>query len=198
MAHEASKAALRRMHDPAFAARYFVGHALDVGAGEDGLSKQMYLWPLLKSVREWDVKDGDGMVLDGVANNSFDLVHSSHSLEHMQSARAALLRWLDAVKPNGHVVALFPDEDLYEQGVYPSTWNSDHKHTFRMHYGKSWSSVSLCVPDILWDLSDAGASFTLVKLERLEHTWNPQGGRYDRTAGIIGESSIEMVLRKRA
>jgi predicted SAM-dependent methyltransferase len=128
MSHEASKAALRRLHDPAFMARYMVGHALDVGAGEDGLSKQMHLWPLLRSVRDWDVGDGDAQTLDGVPDGSFDLVHSSHSLEHMRGVVGALDRWLDVTKPGGHVVVLVPDEDMYEQGQYPSTFNPDHKH----------------------------------------------------------------------
>jgi len=193
MSHEASKAALRRMHDPAFAARYFVGDALDVGAGDDGLSRQMHLWPLLRSVRDWDVGDGDAQELPGIADNSFDCVHSSHSLEHMQDARAAMYRWLRAAKRGGHVVVLVPDEDLYEQGQYPSTWNPDHKHTFTIWKEHSWSPVSVNLTSLVEYLPAE-----IVKLERLEHTFNPIGGRYDRTAGVVGESAIEMVLRKRA
>ena len=194
MSHECSKAALRRLHDPAFMARYFVGDALDVGAGEDGLSKQMHLWPLLRSVRDWDVGDGDAQELVGIPDASFDLVHSSHSLEHMRGAGSAILRWLDVVKPGGHIVILVPDEDLYEQGVFPSTFNPDHKATFTMWKAESWArSFSVNLVDIVCACTKA----LLVKMERLEHTWNPQGGRYDRTAGV-GESAIEMVLRRRA
>jgi SAM-dependent methyltransferase len=194
MAAEASKAALRRLHDPAFMARYMVGHALDVGSGEDGLSKQMHLWPLLRSVRDWDVGDGDAMLLEDVPDASFDLVHSSHSLEHMRSPEGALLRWLDVTKPGGHVVVLVPDEDMYEQGQFPSTFNPDHKSTFTTYKFESWTDRSVNLTDVVMAVAPRAQ---LEKLERLTHTWNPQGGRYDRTAGV-GESAIEMVLRRRA
>lgn len=193
MSHEASKAALRRLHDPAFIGRYFVGHMLDLGAGPDGMSKQTHLWPLLKSVRDWDVEDGDAGELEGVAPNSFDVIHASHLLEHLQSPDHALGRWLIALKPGGYIVCLVPDEDLYEQGEFPSTFNPDHRNTFTMWKEEEWGASRRV--NLLQYLQHPHAE--LVKLERLEYTWNPHGGRWDRTAGIIGESAIEFVLRKR-
>ena len=35
-----------------------------------------------------------------------------------------------------------PDEDLYEQGCYPSRFNDDHKHTFTLAKKHSWSERS--------------------------------------------------------
>ena len=218
--HEASKAALRRIHDPNFAARYFVGDALDIGAGPDGLSKQQYLWPRLTTVVDWDLPDGDAQLLafgeavrwstdlrgvlltqtrgtEDAALYGFDVVHSSHCLEHMVDARAALVRWFEVVRPGGYLVTLVPDEDLYEQGVWPSTFNSDHKWTFTPWKPKSWSPVSINVLDLVALL---GASAELVQLQRLERTWNPHGLgllRWDRTSTPLGESAIEFVIRKR-
>ena len=36
-----------------------------------------------------------------------------------------------------------PDEDLYEQGQFPSTYNVDHKWTFTILKTTSWSPCSL-------------------------------------------------------
>lgn len=196
--HEASKAALRRLHDPNFASVYFVGDALDIGAGPDGLSQQRYLWPRLTSVRDWDLPDGDAQELPGVERDSFDVVHSSHCLEHMRDAAIAFTRWYDVVRPGGYLVTLVPDEDMYEQGVWPSTFNPDHKWTFTPWKRQSWSLVSLNVVDLMRSVRTEPE---LVQLQRLERTWNPlgaqQGMRWDRTGGQIGESAIEFVIRKR-
>lgn len=200
MSHECSKAALRRLHDPAFASTYFRGDALDIGAGPDGLSKQAYLWPLLRSVRDWDQPDGDAQRLDGVPPNSYGLVHSSHCLEHMRDPRHALKRWYDVLKPDGYLVTLVPDEDLYEQGIWPSVFNPDHKATFTPYKAKgvSWSPVSLNVTDLVASL---GSTARLIKIELLHATWNPApssvGRKWDRTMGL-GESSIEFVVYKGA
>ena len=37
---------------------------------------------------------------------------------------------------------MVPDEDLYEQGIWPSAFNPDHKATFRIDRPLSWSPVS--------------------------------------------------------
>lgn len=195
--HEASKAAQRRLYDPNFASVYFVGDGLDIGAGPDGLSKQRYLWPRLTNVRDWDMHDGDAQKLEGFPwEPCFSVVHSSHCLEHMVDARAALKRWFEVIVPGGYLVTLVPDEDLYEQGVWPSTFNGDHKWTFTPWKANSWSPVSINVIDLIPLL---GPSAELVQLQRLDRTWNPKGEgmRWDRTSEPIGESAIEFVIRKR-
>src|SRR5262249_20281128 len=40
------------------------------------------------------------------------------------------------------------DEDLYEQGVFPSLFNDDHKFTFTLAKRRSWSPVSLNLMDV--------------------------------------------------
>lgn len=195
MSHECSKAAMRRQHDPSFAACYLVGDALDIGAGPDGLSKQRWLWRGLTSVKDWDKPDGDAQTLPGVLPNRYDCVHSSHCLEHMVDARAALQRWFQVLRPNGYLITLVPDEDLYEQGVWPSTFNTDHRWTFTTWKATSWSPVSLNVLELVPLL---GERADLVKVERLHRTWAPEpAGRWDRTGGMIGEAAIEFIVRKR-
>jgi SAM-dependent methyltransferase len=193
MGSECLKSIPRRLREPAFSLRYFVGLGLDIGAGEDGLSRYSYLFPKCKGVRDWDVPDGDGQTLEGLAPNSFDFVHSSHSLEHMKDPLQSLVRWVEVTKPNGHVVVTIPDEDLYEQGVWPSTWNPDHKNSFTIGKYKSWCPRSVNVIELCQLLRNHAE---LVRLVRLEETFSQYGPRRDQTAGIA-ECAIEFVLRKR-
>ena len=40
------------------------------------------------------------------------------------------------------MIIVVPDEDLYEQGIWPSLFNRDHSATFRLNKPDSWSPVS--------------------------------------------------------
>jgi len=55
------------------------------------------------------------------ADGSFDFLHSSHCLEHVREPATALRNWIRVVRKFGHIVVMVPDEDMYEQGVWPST-----------------------------------------------------------------------------
>ena len=148
----------------------------------------------ITSVRTWDLEDGDAQLLASVADASFDFVHSSHCLEHLVTIRREGLRnWLRVVKPGGHVIVTVPDEDLYEQGVFPSTFNRDHKWTFTIHKPASWSPKSV---NVLSLLSALGPAAQVVKVELLDATYRYTLPRYDQTVTPIGECGIEFVLRR--
>jgi hypothetical protein len=66
----------------------------------------------------------------------------------MHDPRKALYEWWQLVKPGGHLIFIVPDEDLYEQGVFPSRFNGDHKATFTISKLRSWSPVSYNVLDL--------------------------------------------------
>ncbi len=155
----------------------------------------------MRSCRAWDLPDGDAEILAGIENNTFDFVHSSHCLEHMRDARNALNNWIRVLKPGGHLVCIIPDEDLYEQGVFPSTFNSDHKHTFTIHKKQSWSGNSINLLDLL---SSIDADVEIKKIELLDATFRYDLNkrfnltRFDQTMTPVGECAIEFVLRKRA
>jgi SAM-dependent methyltransferase len=194
MSRECSKAVTRRSRDPEFAQRYLVGRGLDIGAGSDSLSRQRAAFPRITKVRDWDMQDGDGQLLDGIDDCEFDFVHSSHSLEHMVDPVAALRRWLAVTVYSGHVVCLVPDEDMYEQGVWPSTFNGDHKYTFTAWKRVSWSNASVNVLDLV---RMVGPDAELVRLEVCYGSFDYQPGRrVDQTLGA-SESAIEFVLRRR-
>ncbi len=73
----------------------------------------------------------------------------------MEDVHAALAQWWSLVKPNGHLIVVVPDEDLYEQGIWPSVFNSDHKASFRLGNQLSWSPVSYDLQTILEELPGA-------------------------------------------
>ncbi|MBK9609072.1 MAG: class I SAM-dependent methyltransferase [Betaproteobacteria bacterium] len=118
----------------AFAAQYLDGRVIDIGAGRDLVSA---------SAERFDIDDGDANFISRFRPaGAYDAVHSSHCLEHMHDPPAALREWWSLVKPGGYLILVVPDEDLYEQGIWPSIFNRDHKATFRLDKPDSWSAVS--------------------------------------------------------
>jgi SAM-dependent methyltransferase len=109
------------------------GEGIDIGAGPDLISPN--------AVR-FDQEQGDANKVDEYFDRQFDFVFSSHCLEHMYDPVDAMRRWWSLVKPGGHMILLVPDEDLYEQGYWPSIFNEDHKATFTIEKETSWSPVS--------------------------------------------------------
>lgn len=192
---ECSKSIARRLADSRFARRYFVGAGVDIGGKPDPLSLYQEFFPLMKSVRTWDLEDGDAQLMEGVQDASFDFVHSSHCLEHLVDPRVGLAHWLRVLRPGGHLVVTVPDEDLYEQGIFPSTFNRDHKWTFTTHKHRSWSGRSLNLLDLVAGL---GPAADLVKMERLDSTYRHGLPRYDQTLTPVAECGIELIVRRRS
>ncbi len=131
----------------AFMTRYFQGKVIDIGAGNDLVCPH---------AERFDLEDGDANVIAQYRPvESYDCVHSSHCLEHMHDPEAALAQWWSLVKPGGFLVTVVPDEDLYEQGVWPSIFNKDHKTTFTLKAGPSWSPVSFNIENLIKQLPGA-------------------------------------------
>ncbi|RAU21581.1 SAM-dependent methyltransferase [Paramagnetospirillum kuznetsovii] len=189
-----SKAVLRRLGDSRFSTVYFRGEGIDIGAGGDPLFLYSEQFPLIRKLRVWDQGDGDAQTLTGLADESFDFVHSSHCLEHLVDPAEGLRNWFRVLKPGGHMVLLLPDEDLYEQGVFPSTFNADHKWTFTISKAESWSRRSINVTDILGGL---GGAAEILKIELLDAGHRFRLPRFDQTLTPTAECGIEIVLRKR-
>ncbi|WP_460711930.1 methyltransferase domain-containing protein [Lysobacter terrae] len=182
------------MSDPNFTNRYFVGAGLDIGGKPDPLSIYKELFSRMDSVRTWDWEDGDAQFLQSVSDGHFDFVHSSHCLEHLVDPRDGIKNWFRVLRPGGYLIVTVPDEDLYEQGVFPSTFNRDHKWTFTTYKARSWSEKSINLIDIVRELGEAAE---LVRLEQLSATYRFALPRYDQTLTPVGECGIELIVRKR-
>ena len=197
--HESSKAIFSKIKDIRYATRYLVGDGIDIGAGQDALGLYHELFPLMKSCRGWDLSDGDAELMQGIQDNTFNFIHSSHCLEHMKNPQIALDNWLRILKPDGYLICIVPDEDLYEQGVFPSTFNNDHKYSFTIYKKNSWSAKSINLFDLL---SRSKLPIEIKKIELLDATFRynfeqiTKESRFDQTTTPIGECGIEFVLKK--
>jgi SAM-dependent methyltransferase len=182
------------LSDSNFVNRYFVGKGIDIGGKPDPLSLYESLFCQLESSRTWDWEDGDAQYLASVGDGEFDFVHSSHCLEHLVDPREGLRNWLRVVRDGGYLVITVPDEDLYEQGIFPSTFNRDHKWTFTIYKSQSWSDRSLNLLDMVREL---GPDAEVVKIEQLSANYRFDLPRFDQTLTPVAECGIELVIRKR-
>lgn len=149
---EASKT--NSIRDPLFNARYLKGRVIDIGCGEDLICPE---------AEPFDLQHGDAQEIAKLReNNAYDTVHSSHCLEHMHNPKLALEQWWTLVKPGGYLILIVPDEDLYEQGYWPSRFNQDHKATFSIEKPESWSPVSHDIKKMVENLPGA----EIVDIER--------------------------------
>lgn len=143
--NEASKT--NKLRGPQFARTYLHGKVLDIGAGGD---------TVCATARSFDVEDGDAnRITDYIPAESYDVVHSSHCLEHMFNPVDALHTWWAVLKKGGYLILVVPEENLYEQGLFPLFMNDDHKASFRLGGDTSWSPLSYDVKKLCSDLPDA-------------------------------------------
>jgi SAM-dependent methyltransferase len=170
-----------------------VGQGLDIGGGPDSIGLYRGLFPRIESVTVYDLAQGDAQFLANVHDHDFDFVYSAHCLEHVVDPHVAIRHWLRVLKPGGHLVITIPDEDLYEQGVWPSTFNADHKHTFTVFKRRSWSPVSINVLELLQVFE---GEVSIEKIERLNHSFLPGYVRFDQTRTAFAECGIEVVVKK--
>lgn len=191
---ECGKSIPRRLGDSRFVRSYFVGRGIDIGGGPDPLQIYKEFFPLLQSVETWDWEQGDAQYMASVRDETFDFVHSSHCLEHMMDPEVALRNWFRILKPGGYLIMLVPDEDMYEQGIFPSSYNNDHKWTLTIFKTQSWSQRSR---NLLTMLPQLGPSVEILKIESLTQTYRYGLPRFDQTRTPLSECSIEVILRKR-
>lgn len=181
MGKESKKAFDRRVHEGYFD-KVFVGNGIDIGCGDD---------PVTLDCRHWDLGDGDAQELPGIALEAFDWVYSSHCLEHMVDAKRAFVRWWEVLRPGGKLLIVVPDEDLYEQGYWPSRFNGDHKWTFTVSKSESWSPKSLNCTELVTLLPNRKVHW----IRTCDYGYDYSGGVWDRTA-TLAEAHIEMMVEK--
>ena len=162
---------------------YFQGDGIDIGCGDD---------PIFPGCYTFDSCDGDANHIKRYLKRNYDWVYSSHCLEHMDDPYDALKQWASLVKPKGYLIFTVPDEDLYEQGHFPSIYNPSHRHTFTIAKRKSWSPVSVNVLDLIHSLD----GFDVVKVELQDIGYDRNLKDTDQTQGPA-MAQIMAVLRKR-
>jgi SAM-dependent methyltransferase len=92
--------------------------------------------------------------METIEDDTYDFVHSSHCLEHLYDPYESFENWIRICKPGGHIITTIPDEDLYEQGVWPSNHNPDHKTSWTILKNESWSPNSISLIEFLYQFKD--------------------------------------------
>lgn len=102
--------------------KFLEGKILDIGAGKD---------PISADAQIFDKQHGNAEnILDYLNKEEFDTIYSSHCLEHMSDPVQSINDWWKLLNPGGSMIIVVPDNDLYEQGFWPSLFNKEHKATF--------------------------------------------------------------------
>jgi SAM-dependent methyltransferase len=142
----------------------------------------------------WDLSDGDAQYMLGIGDSQFDFVLSSHCLEHLRDPFVGIENWFRILKPGGHLVVTIPEEDLYEQGEWPSDKNLDHKWSFTVWKEESWSPKSVNVIELIQTLGEL-ADIRSIKVEDSGYRFSV--GNFDQTLTPTSESAIEFIIRKK-
>jgi len=165
---------------PDFVSRFMNGKAIDIGAGTDLVCD----W-----AERFDVEDGDANAITKYRQaGAYDAVHSSHCLEHMHDPQNALLEWWALLKPGGYMVTVVPHEDLYEQGIWPSIFNPDHKATFRLDKSTSWSPRSFDIRQLHAKLP--GSRVISAEVQDAGYDYGVQGKYGDARRRIPGAGKV--------
>jgi SAM-dependent methyltransferase len=145
MSDEASKTRAVRRRD--FAEIYLNGRVIDIGCGPD---------LVVSHAEPFDLEHGNAEDIAGIREiGGYDAVCSSHCLEHMRNVPKALEQWWALVRERGYLIVVVPEEDLYEQGGWPSLFNEDHKATFTLGRPTTWSPVSYDIVELFKNLRGA-------------------------------------------
>lgn len=160
-----------------------VGKGLDIGCGST---------PITLDCDKWDREQGDAQHLVDVGEEVYDWIFSSHLLEHVRNPTAAVAKWWKALKIGGYMILLVPDEDLYEQRVWPSRFNGEHRSTFTSSKENSWSPVSVNIVDILHALP----GHKLISLTIEDTGYDYTVTDIDQTTSTGAEASIQVIIAK--
>jgi len=172
----------------------FSGTGIDIGGGADPLVP-CDLFPNIVSVKNFDRDDGDAQyILQYEKPESYDFVYSSHCLEHMVDPSGALAGWAKLVKMRGSLIIVVPDEDLYEQGWFPSRFNPKHKFTFTIDKYMSWSPRSINLKGLFHYVIPHFKVLKL-KVEDSGYNYSKIGLGLDQTLDEA-EANIEAVLKR--
>lgn len=172
----------------------FTGKGVDIGCGRLGIDRFKDKFPGIQSIRNWDLPDGDGMLMATVTDNTFDFVHSSHSLEHMVDVKIALKNWIRILKKGGHLVVTIPDWEMYEHRQWPSRYNSDHKHAFTLDFNRRNDGPQVIEVKTLLVPFCMEHGCKILVCEICPAGYNPMDPSDQTRKGI--ECSIEFILQK--
>jgi ubiquinone/menaquinone biosynthesis C-methylase UbiE len=184
---ETSKAHQRRLKAGWFK-KYIKGDIIDIGVGRIDTHDGADIVHPDAVAHDKDICDAHEMIV--YPDNSFDCVHASHIIEHLNDPVTAVINWFRILKPGGHLIISAPHRDLYERRkTLPSNWNLDHKF---------FILPNECEPPHTFSLSGIihqalkGLPYSIVYFDVANTTTNTD--KPDEHAN--GEFSIEAIIKK--
>lgn len=178
---ETFKAYRRFKSDPLWS-RIPAGKWIDIGGGTDALPNSTC----------YDVPH-DAQTCADLKRQSYQLVYSSHCIEHINDAPAALATWWSLVAPGGWLWVLAPDWQLYEHALWPSTLNAKHLWRCRLlgrtDYTERWLSLGNEAEAM------AGAQVMRLAIQDTDYNYTITDPTVDQSR-TSAEVSIELVMRK--
>ncbi len=155
-------------------------------------------FPNIIELIPFDLVDGDANFLDKYFDEeTFDCLHHSNVLEHLNDPYDAMSRWIKLIKKGGYMIGLIPEYNLYENLHWPSIFNTDHKHSFSIF--EEWPNHPDHIKMIdLIEWLEKKYPFNLIKLEKIDSRYNYGLNRnIDQTLPPDNaEAFIEIVLQK--
>jgi len=195
--YENTKAAFLRRGNNRLFTNVFKGDGLHISPGNDPLKQHHY--PLCKSVtliNTADSKIETDTLKEQLSNREFDFVYATNLAFYEDEPINVINHWLNFVNSKGHLVLTVSDEDLYEQGNFPSIFNNSHKKTFSIYKQMSWSGRHYNLLDIIQKLNNV----TCRKIELIDsnYDYSLYGKGVDQTYNFADgvEACIEVILKK--
>lgn len=192
--YENTKATFLRWCQNRLYHQVFKGEGLHVHPGDDPLKAKNF--PLVKSIKTVNLKNFN-LKDDGLEElGEFDFILFTGLVGYENEPKEVIDHLLKNVKSKGHLILTVPDEDLYEQGTFPSIFNKGHKRTFSIHKQESWSGKHVNLIDVIDSIENASCR----KIELIDTNYNYSliGTGVDQTVQFVDgvEACIEVVLRK--
>lgn len=195
--YENTKAAFLRRSNNRLFTNVFKGEGLHISPGNDPLKKQHY--PLCSNITLVDVADlrieTDNLKTQ-IGDKQYDFVYATNLACYENEPVDVLNHWLQFVASKGHLVISVQDEDLYEQGNFPSIFNNTHKKTFSIYKQLSWSGKHYNFLDIIKKINNV----TCRKIELIDsnYDYSLYGKGVDQTYNFSDgvEACIEVILKK--
>lgn len=193
--YENTKATFLRWSQNRLYHNVFKGTGLHINPGEDPIKKNNF--PLVDKVETLNLSNFD-LKDDGIEElkTSFDFVLFTSLVGYEQEPEEVINHILKVVKSKGHLIITVPDEDLYEQGNFPSLFNRGHLKTFSVYKHESWSGKHYNMIDVVEKIETA--SCRKIELVDTNYNYSLIGTGVDQTVQFVDgvETNIEVILRK--
>jgi SAM-dependent methyltransferase len=144
--------------------QYLTGDILDVGCGDKKVvphAEGVDIRPLEGVDHVMDISPAMGLSFD----KEYDVVFSSHCLEHVYDDMGVLAAWADLVKPGGKLILYLPDAKYYDNRANP-----DHLRSYEYEVFMRWFALVCLRMDVIEHGPHTGNgqySFYLVAQKRI-------------------------------